>query len=339
MSSSVKSSIEIEELAAQWLAKRDSGDWSESDQAELTRWLASTAHRVAFIRLETAWQEARRLKALGAGAATGVVPPAGEWRTSPFFARNESASRVAHSGGRRSVLRALAASLVLAIVGATTWILWPTGSTYRTPIGGLATVPLRDGSKITLNTDSYLRVAVTERERRVELEQGEAYFEVAKDPQRPFVVAAGKQRVVAVGTAFAVRRVDDGVRVVVTDGRVRIEDGGDAASLPAHLSAGAIARADGEGVLIQEKPLPEAEEYLSWRSGYVVFRETPLAEAAAELNRYNERKIVIQDPQVAAIRISGNFRATNFEAFVRLIEEGFALSAHSRGDEIVLTKP
>lgn len=83
----------IEERAAGWLAKRDSGSWSGADQAELEAWLrTATAHRIAFVRLEAAWWHADRLKALGAGIKSGTMPPPGKWRLSPFFDRLQSAS-------------------------------------------------------------------------------------------------------------------------------------------------------------------------------------------------------------------------------------------------------
>jgi transmembrane sensor len=102
------------------------------------------------------------------------------------------------------------------------------------------------------------------------------------------------------------------------------------------LTPGSIARAGEAGVLVQRKTLPEAEEQLSWRAGVLMFRNQSLAEAAAEFNRYNLQKIVIRDPAVAALKIEGNFRATNVEAFVRLLESGFPVRAETQADQIVL---
>ena len=345
------SHLEIEETAARWLAQRDSGGWSDADEAELSHWLnSSTAHRVAFLRLEAAWEQADRLKALGAGATPGLIPNPGEWWQSPFFEPPpttpvETATPLDLSTpppariGRiwLSHSRALAASLVIvAIVGGGSYF-WPHGSVYRTDVGGLASVPLSDGSKVTLNTDSEIRVAVTETERRVTLDQGEAFFEVAKDPKRPFVVRAGEERVIAVGTKFSVRRDGDTVRVVVTEGRVRVERASPGGLIPVtQVSAGTIASAASTGTLVQKEPIVEAEESLSWRRGFLVFRDTSLGEAIIEFNRYNERKIVIEDPAIAALHVGGSIRSTNVEAFVRLIEQGFPVHAEVRGDQILL---
>lgn len=337
------SSIQIEETAAAWLARRDSDDWSEADETALAQWLqASTANRVAFIRLESAWQQTQRLKALGAGVPRGTVPSPGEWRRSPFLGRSRSvpdSAVVPPSEPRRApMLRRFAAGiLVVAALGAG-WQLWPRGSSYHTEVGGLAAVPMSDGSKVTLNTNSGIRVAISVTERRVELEQGEAFFEVAKDSKRPFIVSVGDKRIIAIGTKFSVKREADDVRVVVTEGRVRVTSASRKIQEPVtQLSAGSIARASDAGVLVQERSLPEAEEYLSWRAGFVIFHETPLADAVAEFNRYNTRKLVIDDPTVAGIRIGGHFRSNNVDAFVRLLQSGFPIHAEQRDEQILLT--
>jgi transmembrane sensor len=102
------------------------------------------------------------------------------------------------------------------------------------------------------------------------------------------------------------------------------------------LVAGAVANAGESGVLVRNLPLMEVDDHLTWRSGYLTFRDTPLAAVIAEFNRYNERHIVIEDPGVAGIRISGKFRPNGFEAFVRLLEHGFAIQAQYGERRIIL---
>lgn len=407
---------QIDAVASDWLIRRESGAWSAADQARLDEWLnASTLHRVAFLRLELAWEDAARLKALGAGIAGDRPPPPGRWNLTPFFdshaaessdndpqtvlseparahptieespylaaPENGSVQRghrrrqvgevhvdetandsphLQHRGmsstpspaaGRakplglrqRTLALAGAAALLFAVGGGLYSAFAPNGERYATPVGGLASVPMADGSKVTLNTDSQIRIALTDTERRVELGHGEAFFEVSKDPNRPFIVRAGDKRVVAVGTQFSVRREGDDIEIVVTEGKVRVEDGAAGqdsrvgGSAEVFLTPGSIARADDAGVLVQRRTLPEAEEHLSWRTGRLMFRDQGLAEAIAEFNRYNARKIVIQDPAIADLKIEGNFRATNVEAFVRLLESGFPVRAEVRADRISLT--
>ena len=293
----------VDAVASDWLIRRESDAWSAADQVRLGEWLnASTLNRVSFLRLELAWEDAARLKALGAGIAGDRPPPAGHWNLTPFFDSHSSVcsgddpetvitepasarptmegspylatpdatsapegvsvqpahrsqqvgeicgdetaddsrhpqhrgrvftpSPAAHNvtppGLRRRMFALAAAATVLLAVGAGVyWTFAPKGERYDTPVGGLASVPMGDGSHVTLNTDSEIRIALTDTERRVELGRGEAYFEVSKDPNRPFVVRAGNKRVIAVGTKFSVRREGDDIEIVVTEGKVRVED-------------------------------------------------------------------------------------------------------------------
>ncbi len=338
------SSLEnIEERAAAWLARRDGGDWSASDQLALEAWLnESTSHRVAYLRLERIWDEAARLKVLAAGrgragAADGSARPQG-----PYFG-NRSLEHATPAGGRLVRARHFGlATALLALLMGMIWLLPELhfGGHFKTPVGGTASVPLADGSNITLNTATEVRVNLTAQEREVDLPRGEAFFVVAKDPTRPFVVVAGSKRVIAVGTQFSVRHDGDSVEVVVTEGVVRLEPvrGGSAPLESSRLPAGAIARATGGDVLVQHASLPEVEAALSWRQGYLTFHETTLGEAVEEFNRYTERKLRIADPAVAQIRISGTFKPTNSEAFVRLLREGFSINSIATNDSITLTQ-
>ncbi len=370
------SSRQIERGAAAWLARRDAGRWSERDQAELDAWLAeSTGHRVAFVRLEAAWRESDRLKALGAGLPAGAVPQRGRLTQFPFSGLQDRAGpssrqpdldllRDGDPVSQRRLGPADAAALVFAprqrprkprpigfavaamaalltVSLAVGWRYYPTVQpvTYRTAIGALESMPLADGSEATLSSDSRILVALSRRERHIDLQQGEAIFHAAMDPGRPFVVAAGGRRVIAVGTRFSVRRDDAGLRVVVTEGVVRLESdaGPDGRRQPTTLlPAGSVALASDNGVVVRTGTVEQAEQYLSWRDGYLAFHDTPLATAASEFNRYNSRKIVIGDPAVAAMQVGGNFRWSNTEVFVRLLEQGFPIRAERSGDAIVL---
>jgi transmembrane sensor len=352
---STERSEKIRDDAAHWLARQQAESWSERDQQRLEEWLhASTAHRVAFLRLRAAWKRAGRLNALGAGLPKGAIPSPSDWQQSPFF-NNEAIERKPASSSHplhaaadarrsratwRARLLPIAAVLAMAAIGLTAWYFWPAGQVYETAIGGVATVPMRDGSKITLNTDSRVRIDFDDSARRVRLEKGEAYFDVAKDSARPFVVTAGAQRITAVGTAFAVRRDGADLRVTVTEGAVKLdpvaENASDAQQSQSLIRAGQTARATARNVLLQQEPLPRLEETLTWRSGYLTFHETTLADAVAEFNRYNSRRIVITDAHIAGILLTGKFESTQLDAFVRLVQDGFPITATTEGDTIRL---
>jgi transmembrane sensor len=340
---STESAQRIEDEAARWLARRDSGNWSACDEHSFERWMnESMAHCVAYWRLQDAWEEALRLKALGAGIQSEDPPPPGQWNLSPYFTQ-----RTQFNDPKRRplshLLGAMAASMALLVAAGVAGYWWFSAPSFRTPVGGLASLPIEDGSKVTLNTDSSIKVAISETERRIDLTHGEAFFEVAKDPARPFVVRAGDKRVIAIGTRFSVRRdIGDSrndVEVIVTEGTVRIESaGGKSAEVLAQpLTAGSVARTTGDKLVVHHKDMREAEESLSWRSGVLVFRNTTLAAAVAEFNRYNARKIVIDDSAAAALTIAGSFRSTSVDSFVEIIEKGYPVRVDARGDDFIIS--
>lgn len=340
------SSRQIELAASAWLAQRDRGDWSAGEQAQLDAWLReSTAHRVAFLRLEAAWRQSDRLKALGAGVPAGVMPRRDAWGLGPEPPPARHRTRAPASHRPRWLAYGIAAGLVLASL-ATLSLTWRHYTTvqhfaYDTPIGTLRTVTLPDGSTITLSSNSRVLVTLSHNERYIDLQQGEAFFEVAKNPNRPFVVAAGDHRAIAVGTRYDVRRDASSTRVVVTQGLVRLEsdNGPDGRWQPTTLlPAGSVALASTDGVTVSADSVQQAKVLLGWRDGFITFHNTPLAMAVAEFNRYNRRRIVINDAELGAMRVGGNFRWSNEDSFVRLLELGFPIRAVHAGDTIVLKR-
>ena len=345
-----RDSLTIEREAADWLTRRDGEDWRDADQHTLNAWLGmDPAHRVAYLRLEAGWRAAGRLQALGAGWQGDGPPPRGYWQA-PLADRSEQllqamAERASQPRmpRRRSPWApfALAAAMAIGVgIAAWGWLAYNhvDVATYRSALGKVDSFPLADGSQATLASDSLVEVRISRRARQIELLQGEAIFVVAKDPRRPFVVNAGSHQAVAVGTRFSVRRDAQDVRVVVTEGIVRLEPlPGAAAPQPASLlPADSIALVRDGGVLVRSMAPGDAERLLDWREGMLAFRDTPLADAAAEFNRYNARKIVIDDPAVAALRIGGSFRWDNAQGFVELLESGFPVRADYSNERIVL---
>jgi transmembrane sensor len=311
---------EIEAEAAEWLTRREQPEWSQADQAALDLWLdESMSHKAAFWRLEHTWQMADRIGAL-CSQDIAVRPR----RRRPPFKRWQAG--------------ALAASLLLAVavVGLRSRPALspqPSVNTFDTGVGGHRIVPLADGSRIELNTATVLRTLMSRRRRDVWLDRGEAYFEVAHIEGSTFVVHAGPRMITVVGTQFSVRRDDDKVTVAVVTGRVRVEDtmpGASSASIT--VTAGDVAIGLGSSTMVVSKPVATVEEKLTWRDGRLVFDGTSLAEVADDFNRYNRQQLLISDPAVAAIRISGTFKASNVEAFVRLLKEAYGLKVELTAD-------
>lgn len=326
-------SREIEADAGAWLHRKDVGPWDAPTQAAFEQWLnGSPRHRVAFLRLESAWERSHRLTAL---RRPDGHPPARESlllipRVTPSATRNPY---------RYTRLGWVAAVILAAVSLASWWLSHSSGRTYTTPIGAVESVPMPDGSIITLNTATRIHVGLTADARTVDLEAGEAVFEVAKDAHRPFVVHVSHRRIIAVGTQFSVRRKGDNIQVVVTDGTVRIEgDRGPGATRAELATAGTIARTNGDAIILTSVSPSSAEDSLSWRRGILVFHDTPLAEALSEINRYNEVQLRLTDDTAARQLIAGEVRSTNVDAFVRLIERAYHLRAE-RSDNVIVLRP
>lgn len=224
---------------------------------------------------------------------------------------------------------------------------------------------LEDGSMVELNRDSEIVVEFTPEIRRVRLLRGEAYFTVAKDAQRPFVVRANGVDARAVGTVFNVRVAGGEVEVLVTEGRVQVDalPGGmrEVASNGAELSGGeavklavsatpkqALLEAGQRAVVSLSDPsdslqvlkvsAEDMDRLRGWQTKLLDFSSTPLAEVVAEFNRHNRIKIVIADDSIRAIPVVASFRADNVEGFVRLLEISCGVNVERREGELVLRR-
>ena len=333
----------IEETAAQWVLRQHEGAWTAADAERLEVWLEeSVLHRVAFIRLDTVWQAIPRLKVLGAGQPKGVVPPPGAFKAPASRPTVEPGAQARYPYFTRwKRWAALAASVALALLGGSYLLLSQVSAAnyYSTPIGGLATVPLADGSTMSLNTETRIRVSLGKHERRVDLESGEAYFVVAKDSSRPFVIYVGAKQLKALGTEFSVRRAADDLQVYVAAGRVVLTTSPQGASDGSvSLEAGMVAKTVKSEVLVSQATPTQLEDALSWRTGFVTFHDTELIEAVAEFNRYRARKIVIVDPTIASLRIAGKFRSGNADAFLWLLQKGFPVTVEEQERRTVLKR-
>jgi transmembrane sensor len=337
---------DIEAAAAAWFERREWSDWDAAADRELQAWLSeSTAHRIAFLRLEAAWERAERLKAVGAGVPLGHVPARASFGFPPegsgipqeaLQPGDRSGTRERRWPGRLKWaigLPSLAAALTLVVwyQSAARW------QRYGTQVGTIAPVALADGSRITLDSNTGIQVALDTNQRLVRLDRGEALFEVAKDPARPMIVEVADKRVTAVGTVFSVRRDLDEITVLVKQGRVRIEgDRGRFAGNAAELEAGTEASTHGGELAVERIGLDEVERGVSWREGYLEFRETPLPQVVAEFNRYRVQRIEIDDPRINSIRIGGRFRCTDADGFLALLQQGFPVAVIRDGNRVSL---
>jgi transmembrane sensor len=292
------SAREIDDQAAEWAIRLDGRDPDLHESAELAQWLRGDPRREgALLRAEAALSFLDRGRAL-----SGVIP------------RPPRASFVS----RRRVLLAAASIGTLAAGLGGAFIVLSGPRRYATELGEVRLVPLADGSHAAINTQSVLEVVMKATERDIRLTQGEAWFEVAKDPTRPFVVHAGRVRIRAIGTAFSVRRRDDGAEVLVTEGTVETWVEGHEAQ-QTRLTAGSKAFM---GDTRSPQPITAAaaiDRSLAWRDGQIVLEGETLADAAVEFNRYNAQKLVIEDPTLAQEKLVGQFRMADPTAFAHAV--------------------
>lgn len=346
---------QISEEAAQWLVELRSGDLDPAASRDFDAWLrASPEHIRAFIEMAALWQESgaidaqRRLdvEALIARAQSerhlAELPrPAGAAATaasSPVhpLANASAGAAQGHREERRSRRAgwAVAASLLLAAV-ATALILrsaHPSPPTYTTGVGARRSIVLPDGSKVLLDSKSRLRVAYTAAARSVELLQGQALFDVVKDPRRPFLVRAGHALVRDVGTVFDVNRLGAGTVVTVVEGRVAIPT----SSQPIFLSAGEqLAVAIGH---FSPQPIHvDINSETAWTHGEVVLESATLAEVAQMFDRYSARRLIAQDLGKKPLRLSGVF-STNPEFLLQYLRARPDIAVTETASEIEIVR-
>ena len=199
--------------------------------------------------------------------------------------------------------------------------------------GELRRVPLEDGSLAEVNTDSRLAVTMAKRLRRVQLQQGEAWFAVAKDAARPFVVEAAELRVAAVGTAFAVCDAGERLEVQVTEGVVEAWRRQDKATR-VRIAAGSRLSVSRDGRFTIAEATDAIARDLAWRSGQIDLAGRTVAEAVAEFNRYNRRQIALDDPAVGRESLVGLFRTSEAESFAQAVAQTFGVPVSETPDLI-----
>jgi len=308
-----------DEEAVAWCMCLAEGRLTSGEQRAFDTWLTQVGNREAFAEAVAVWQGLEKFcDQPELISARGQALESFRQATSRRWARRVS-------DGWRWPVR-LAAVLLLAICGAFYWMRDPI-QVYETGIGERLVAVLDDGSKLSLDAATRIKVQFTDERRKLELLSGRAKFDVAKNPLRPFSVEAAGKVVVAVGTSFSVERLREQVRVVLYEGRVEVLEhiGAAAEPQPLRFAEGPAAR---ERTLVpgQElvtaagsvaKILPtDASRSLSWEAGQLSFVDEPLSSAVERMNRYAKEQLELGDERVAAYRISGVFTAGDIDAFI-----------------------
>jgi transmembrane sensor len=310
--------------AASWVARLHGPDRDAGVEAGLKRWLAQdTAHQEAFELATEVWQETAELPCDLSRLATQV-----------------------NSHGRfraKSRLPAVAwtASVVVAVLVALIFHRYQDGrGVLRTGVGEQRTLALADGTRVELNTRSELVTRYDDRTRKVILKSGEAHFDVAKQPQRPFVVVAGEHEIAALGTTFVVRQDPSGLTVTLLEGRVAVAPSSASGVVAADvrvLAPGQRLKIANGGTPVLDSP--SIDKVTAWQRGQLIFEDTTLAEAAAEFNRYSERSLTLGSVELGRIRVGGTFRTGDVSSFAEAVAQSNRLTVVDRGQEIVLISP
>lgn len=326
-------------MAAAWVVREQDG-LNEREKRNLVQWCEQNPH--AFKALEGARQAWDRFDCVeGSDAFDDLLGPSSRSR----FARIRWAS--------------VAAFILLSTIGVI-WGVWE----FKGPIPGqvqsartiaswknIDWIELQDHSTIELNAGAVVEYALDKHFRKVWVRSGEAYFTVAPDPQRPFVVLAGNTRSEAVGTQFNVKLGAQSVEVLVTEGKVHFsvakgfssgeEVSGSIAEeallLVNYQATVAEAEEGARGIVIREVTDSERSHAIEWKPVTLRFDSAQLADVVAEFNRYNTVQMVIADPEIAGIRIVAKFRSNNLQSFLRLLEVTSGISAVREGEVILLS--
>lgn len=338
--------------AARWFTRLQSTDLPlEQTLAQWQQWMsADPRHAAAFQSLEETWQRFATLprpaplprEAVESDEYDASIPVS-DWN------RARTRAQVRH----RSFLFGLAASVILAIGGLTAVVIVRTNGTQviETRIGENRTITLLDGSHVAMGGNSRIDVRMLPQQRKVQLVRGEALFAVAKDASRPFSVLAGSAEVTAVGTQFNVRRSSDRVIVSVLEGRVRVQPTRTLVSLPwvekmvPSVNQGPAAEVDAQHrALVDERgigetaPLSDVAVATAWQKGQLSFDNEPLHYVVEVVNRYSQQRIVIADPALEDVRVSGTVLDDHVTGWLASLDTALGVQATTDGSNIILRR-
>lgn len=357
------------EEAAGWFIDFNEGELDARGREQFIRWLSrSPEHVRAYLETAATWEDAAGLRRPGTLQAEALVAQAlaDQQKVIRLAGRQVSAETPApalsHTGypalRPKHVAGFVALAASFAVAFSAFWIL-SQRNTFVTAMGEQRSITLADGSTVELNAHSRLKVRFTSTERRVELYKGQALFRVKKDPARPFIVRSDGTQVRAVGTQFEVFRKSSGTVITVLEGRVAVVPTIDGkrrvADTPAAEHPGtnvppsvqesaAIFLVAGEQLTVAPELVPQPVQVdvtvaAAWTQRQLMFNETPLVEVVAEFNRYNARKIILEDADLGAYHIRGNFQATEPDRLVEFLRDRFGVRVSEQQDEVRIGLP
>lgn len=328
-----------EDQARRWIARIDAGPLTPSEREQLRAWLDEDGRHAQLLDTHALlWHVAAK--------ATFAPSPA------PATDRARLSSRA-----QRWLTPALTACACVLVAGSLWLGHWSPlpqeaspAQTISTAIGEHRPVVLADGSQMHLNTGSKARVVFSKERRRIQLDAGEGYFDVAKDAARPFEVAVGSAIVRAVGTRFLVRRQVNGqAEVTVFEGVVELIKAQAEAPAsragraqpsqpPVRLVVGQSATEQEHVVVLRSLSEPALEQKLAWQHDRIVFDNTPLAVAVEQVNRYGTVPLVLGDGIPRDVRVSGAFSTRDIPVFLRSLEKGFGLRVERRPEGYLISR-
>jgi len=319
------------DAAIEWLVRLQGPSVTDSDWLAFDAWLSSSASAAEAYDKVLAFDQDFGLLTRSMGddalepAQTGVIIP---FRSPPF----RSSRRVAlwSAGG------ALAAAFVAGAVLAPMYGPGAAKETvYSTGVGERRTIALEDGTKIDLNAASRITVRFERGERHVAMGDAQAYFDVAKDPKRPFLIDAGDTQVRVVGTAFDVRRRDGAVAVAVQRGLVEVRPTTDHSAAPFRLKPG-MGLSHVEGQAGAQVASVATDEILGWRDGRLIYRDQPLSVIAADMNRLFDRPVKLGDARAARMRLSGVLIVDRQDAMIGRLSNLLPVQTTTTSEAVVI---
>ncbi len=332
--------------AANWMA-RLSNDMADTNTKDaFNRWLESAPdHKAAFEDMESLSRDTADIShqvKYGKGPSTEAFDAALA-ECQEMMSDHRRSQEKAQNPAIMPRLMAIAASLLLMVSG---YWAWKEGynpfagpDIYQTAVGEQRIIKLADGSTITLNTASELRASLSPRTRTLELASGEAYFDVAKDESRPFIVNVQESTVQAVGTAFNIRQRAGNIRVTVTDGKVKVSPDSEKSSGQSNLlSAGEqISYGAGE-TLITELETTAIKRETLWRQGKIILDGKRLAAIAEEIQPYIPEKIIIEDEDISALTAGGVFKIGHVDSLFSALEVALPVQISRKDGAIIMSR-